>query len=106
MKKMSLKDFSDYVLDGLEHEYTYSTDNQQKCNTPISMMFSLSFNQILITYLPNVICLKNTTGCLLLKKVKYIIQNNKKLDSCKIFNIVCGDRNNDENDVVHTLLVR
>lgn len=106
MKKMSLKEFADSWRHDNITSYVYDTNNQSWNNIFETSAVSMVFDRMVLSFAPNIVCLLNNCGTILLKRVKYIIRDHNKSSGNTIIKVVCGNKCNDSGDVIHTILVR
>ena len=107
MKKLSLSEFRDYCGALSYGKIIFSTDNNQSWNSVDSTISTeLEFNNMLITFNPNVIYLKDRNNSMRFKKVKAIKLHEEDCILGKVFTVVCGDLHTKSNDKEYTLIAQ
>ena len=106
MKKMTLQEFLNSGAGRTSSEYIYSTENQDGEDEDKTARYSLKFNDMLISFAPNVVCLKSELGYFLLKRVKYVLQGKTDSAGDTVINFVCGDKKSNNSDRIHTVIMR
>ena len=106
MKKLSLPEFRDYCDTLSFRTIILSTVNQSWHSVDSTYSASLEFNQIIISFNPNIIYLRDKRNSLQLNKVKTIKLSEDKCLLGKVFTVVCGDLQSKFNDVEYTLIAQ
>ena len=106
MKKLSLSEFRDYCGALSYGKIIFSTDNQSWNSIDSTVSTKLEFNNMLITFNPNVIYLKDNKNSMRFKKVKSIKIHEEDSILGKVFTVVCGDLHTKLNDKEYTLIAQ
>lgn len=106
MKNLSLSEFRDYCGALSYGKIIFSADNQPWNSVDSLISAELEFNNMLITFNPNVIYLKDRRNSMRFKKVKAIKLHEEDCILGKVFTVVCGDTHTKLNDKEYTLIAQ
>ena len=106
MKKLSLSEFRDYCGSLSYGKIIFSTDNQSWNSVDSTISTELEFNNMLITFNPNMIYLKDRKISIRFKKVKAVKLHEENSILGKVFTVVCGDLHTKLNDKEYTLIAQ
>lgn len=102
MKILSLAEFKNFCNDLGAKKYIYNTINQSYAENYLGIVSS--YNVMHIGFRPNCIYLKRDEQVMYFKGVKYIKVHDESKAPGVIFDIVCGNKANDEWDITHTVI--
>lgn len=101
---MSVRDLKRYYSDQSLKQIIFCTTNQLWDKVENPMKANLLFTTMLVSCNPNVICLKNGESTLYFEKVKCVHVDADYSPLGTVFDIVCGDSTNKDNDIRYTLI--
>ena len=104
MKKLSLPEFKDYCCAHTFDKIIYSSVNQVWYSIDTTISANFVFNNMIMTFNPNIIHLKSEENSLSLKKVKVIRLHDEESLLGKVFTVVCGDSFCSNNNKEYTLI--
>lgn len=106
MVKLSVREF-EKLCDVLSpREFVFFSENQSWNMMEHTLKVKLTFKIMLIAFNPNTICFKNHTDFLRLDRVKCVKMMSDTSMLGSIFTIICGDSNDNINDVAYTIIAR
>ena len=105
MKKLSLWDFKQVCKDLSTDKYVIKQDNPVgEFSIKNAIQLSFNANKIAILFKPNTIILHNNENSYIkLNRVKYVKQRDDKPLNTSLFDVVCSDFDNPENELVYTI---
>lgn len=107
MKNLSLLEFQDYVNCTKMDTFIFSTDNQEWDNIDSTISFNMIFKEMIITFYPNIVFFKgDNRDSLRLSRVKAVKMETTPCALGKVFTVVCGKPNTEEQDKEYTLIGR
>ncbi len=106
MKNLSLPEFRDYCSEHTFNKIIYLSANQVWYSIDDTVSANLEFNNMIMTFNPNIIHLKSGENFLNLRKVKTVKLHDEKSLLGKVFTIVCGDSLCSDNNKEYTLIAR
>lgn len=101
---MSMRDLQRYYSEQPLRQFKFCTVNQSWDKVRNPMKADLSFSKMLISCNPNVICLRNGESVMYFERVKYVHVDADSSPLGTVFDIICGDSTNKENDMHYTLI--
>ena len=106
MKNLSVREFKK-VCDALSpKQFIFYSENQSWDKVEHTIKVKLTFTIMLIAFNPNAICFKNKDDFFHMDGVKSIKMSDEKSILGAVFTIICGDLDNDSNDVAYTIIAR
>lgn len=106
MKNLSVREFKDLCSSLSPQQFIFSTENQSWNDTKYSVKMKKTFTRMLVALSPNAICFKNQDDYMCFDRVKFVKVCKEKSILGMIFTIVCGELNNNSNDISYTLIAR
>ena len=105
MRKITVREFKDYC-DAVSPKCIIFSDENQDWNTVRdTLRIKLNFDNLKISFNPNIIHLLSYNGTVSLERVKYIKEYEPSLLG-SVFGVVCGDLSNDDHDRTYTIVAR
>lgn len=96
---MSVGGLQRYCRDKRLGNIIFCSDNQSLCTVTNPLKFQLTFTSMTTASNPNVVCLKGGDSVLWLERVKNVVVDEAASPLGTILDVICGDRENDSNDI-------
>lgn len=106
MEKLSLLEFKNRCIDLSFGTFIFATDNQIGGGNSDIIRSEFLFKNMIITFNPNTIFLRDKTNFLQLNKIKTINLHEEYCPLGQIFTVVCGNPNDNLNDKKFTFIAR
>lgn len=106
MQNLSVREFKNMCDTLSPKQFIFLSENQPWNKVEHTIKVKLTFKIMLIAFNPNAICFKNSDDFICLDRVKRIKMSDEKSMLGTIFTIICGDLNNNFNDVSYTIIAR
>ena len=103
--KLNILEFNRYIQDHKPQKIIYKTELQRGYSVADTLRVDASFDTILISINPAIVFLKASTQSIRVNRVKQVLVEEKLGNSEKIFTIICGDKSNSRNDILHKFAV-
>lgn len=104
MKKMSVREFRDICDANKITRFIMSSNNQEHYLISSTLNIDFVFDELIIAFNPNAICLKNQFGLICFERVKHIRMKPDYSPLGTKFSIICGDFSSSENDVCYNII--
>lgn len=104
MKKFTIGEFKNYCETNSPNSFILDTENQEWYSIDDTMKMKLIFDNIKISFNPNIIMLTSNAGTISLKKVKAIFFQEKILIG-DVFEIICGNLHNDDQNKSYKIVI-
>lgn len=102
MEILSINKFRKLCIKSAFKNFYFSQDYQPGGDMQDMKLFA-EFDKLIVVLNPNRICLKNKFGTLCFGRVKFVIHFDSETQHKDTFGIVCGNFNNDEENITYVI---